>query len=71
MNIGTWADGFGIWHARVPLNTDRRASKRLAKAAILFEIQLRQAAYCPPSAVKLKMVDVADDGTIHYQEKSE
>jgi hypothetical protein len=36
--ITTWADGLGVWHASVPLDTD---SERRAREAILDELRIR------------------------------
>lgn len=36
----TWADAFGLWHAVVPDSGNEKANRRLARALILWELQV-------------------------------
>lgn len=49
MKITAWADGFGLWHARVPLSNDPKSDKILARAAIAWHLNDSG----PPIRVKL------------------
>lgn len=62
-DITTWADGFGIWHATVPLTGD---SAKVARRAILDE--LRQRGSVSASRVKVEREHVTNHGTVHYRE---
>lgn len=44
MQVNAWADGFGNWHAVVPLSNDEKSNRQLAQAAILWQLNDRQPA---------------------------
>lgn len=73
MNINTWADGYGNWHAKVPLSNDPKSDKQLAQAAILWQLN----DYQPSVRVTRKMVPMrlvetnVHDLTAHYTEVTE
>lgn len=62
----TWADGFGIWHARVPLTPD---SRNVAQRAIRRELEARGAL---GEGYRVRVRQVADAarvrGTVTYAE---
>ena len=63
MSAQVWADGFGVWHARVPATPHRH--EMTAYRAIRSELETRQSAPVPGFALEL----VADDGvTLTYRE---
>lgn len=65
--VQTWADGFGIWHASVPLSDSRMRDALTARKAILEEIVSREAPY---RSVRLKVTRerVTGHGTVVYRE---
>lgn len=69
MDIRTWADGFGNWHATVPLSTWSKADKRLAKAAIMWQIQSRQLVPLTRKGLQILYVGT-DNGRRHYVESA-
>ena len=76
MNIETWADGFGLWHVRVPVSGDEVADERLAHAAIVWELVQRNhhlspvtQEFKPGRITKLDTVAEAREGTVVYVEK--
>ena len=67
MNIETWADGLGRWHARVPVSGNENANARLAHAAILWE--LAQRGREPRFNVVIDAITEEREGTAVYVEK--
>lgn len=65
--VTTWADGFGIWHASVPLSGSRHKDALTARRAIIAELEQREAPY---RAVRLQVTRerVTNHGTVVYQE---
>ena len=71
MNIGTWADGFGRWHARVPVSGNQAADSRLAHAAIMWELAQRDRRVSPAMVgVKIDLAEEAREDTVVYMENS-
>ena len=65
----TWADGFGVWHASVPISGSPQRDVMLARKAILAELEQR-VRYLDPSRVHVTREHVTNHGTAHYVEKS-
>lgn len=75
MRIDTWADGFGRFYARVPVSNDQKSDKRLARAAIIREINDRGPVK-PVTRREIKVEEAPDyynteysGATITYREK--
>jgi hypothetical protein len=51
--IVTWADGYGRWHASVPLSDSQNADARRARVAILAELEQRSGRHWDPGAVHI------------------
>lgn len=67
-NIVTWADGYGVWHASVPVDTD---SERRAREAILDELRVRSHPSHMDFAYKHMTVTldrITNHGTVIYRE---
>lgn len=70
-NVTTWADGFGIWHASVPLSGSPQRDAMAARKAILAELRMRYEAWNRPldaSAVHVTRERVTNHGTAIYRE---
>ncbi len=65
-NVTTWADGFGRWHASVPLTGFPTADANAARKAIRAEIDARGVS----SAYRLRVTRecVTSHGTAKYGE---
>lgn len=63
----TWADGYGRWHASVPLTYSPKDDARKARRLILAELRERSAAV-DPRAVRVEVERVTGHGTIIYRE---
>lgn len=66
--VTVWANGFGVWHARVPVTSD---SRRVAQRAIRRELELR-GAVGKGYRVAIRPVSVDGDrvpGTVTYAER--
>ena len=61
-DITTWADGYGLWHAKVPTGYDQG---KVARRAILAE--LRQRGTVSASRVQVELIS-CDDEVAHYRE---
>ncbi|HEX5522798.1 MAG TPA: hypothetical protein VFX53_05090 [Pedococcus sp.] len=70
-NIKTWADGFGIWHASVPLTSDPISDARRARQQIVNELTEREGPTFDPSRVHVTREKVTGHGTAIYVEKSD
>ena len=65
--ITTWADGFGVWHASVPLSGSRHRDAMAARRAILAEITDRGPdGYVP--VIRVTRERVTNHGTVVYRE---
>jgi len=65
----TWADGFGVWHASVPISGSPMRDALTARKAILAELEARER-HLDPSRVHVTREHVTNHGTVHYVEKS-
>lgn len=63
--ITTWADGYGTWHASVPLDTD---SERRAREAILDQIRVRGDATFAAEHMIVTRERITNHGTAVYRE---
>lgn len=66
MKITTWADGYGVWHASVPLSGSRHKDALAARRAILAE--LRERGHIDPSAIRVTRERVTNHGTVASRE---
>lgn len=69
--VTTWADGFGMWHASVPISGSRHKDAMTARAAIVAEVKFRYDAWnrtLDPSAVRVTRERVTNHGTVIYKE---
>ena len=66
VDVHTWADGYGTWHAAVPKGVHMRA---YARAAILAELALREGPNFAPESVNVELRSW-DDQTAYYVEVS-
>ena len=69
MRVETWADGFGRWHASVPLSSSRHADALVARRAIQAELVERYAPNYDPTTLHVTRVSVTNHGTAHYAER--
>ena len=69
MKVTTWADGFGRWHASVPLSGSRHRDAMTARKAIVAELEERHAPNFDPTTVHVTRERVTNHGTIIYQER--
>lgn len=65
-NVTTWADGYGNWHASVPLS-DPTTETRQARAAIRAELRARDA-IGNGYRLKIRRECVTNHGTAIYRE---
>lgn len=63
-DIHTWADGYGLWHASVPMTPD---AAKVAKRAIVAELRQRDA-HVSAARVKIRLEHHTLHGTVHYVE---
>jgi hypothetical protein len=66
--IVTWADGYGVWHASVPIDSD---SEKRARDAILDELRIRSHPKNMVFAYKYMTVTqerINNHGTVVYRE---
>lgn len=66
MEVTTWADGFGVWHASVPLGNGDEAN--IAKAAILAELAQRGDARFAAEHMHVEAEHVTNHGTVVFRE---
>ena len=68
-SIKTWADGFGTWHASVPITGDDAHDAATAHAAIVNELTQRQGPL-PVDYTRMRVVrtELTDFGTAQYKE---
>lgn len=69
--ITTWADGFGIWHASVPLTDNPEADADTARQAIIAELTPREGPGFAPARVQVTREMVTNHGTAKYREVTE
>lgn len=71
-NPTTWADGYGIWHASVPITGSRHADAMAARKAIMAEILARSPRGTESCDVRLSVTreHVTNHGTVVYKERS-
>lgn len=70
-NVTTWADGFGVWHASVPITDSRQRDAMAARKAILAELKLRYDAWnrtLDPSTLHVTREHITNHGTVVYRE---
>lgn len=65
--VTTWADGFGIWHASVPLSGSRHKDAMTARKAIRDELVAARGVF-PYYALRVTRERVTFHGTAHYRE---
>lgn len=68
MAVQTWADGFGRWHASVPLTNSRQRDAMAARKAIDAELEERLAPHYDPRALHVTRERVTEHGTAIYGE---
>jgi hypothetical protein len=68
LNPVTWADGFGRWHASVPLTDSPLRDALAARRAILAELQAR-APIGANIVIHVTRERVTNHGTVIYGEK--
>ena len=64
--VTTWADGFGIWHASVPLSGSRHKDAMAARKAIREELDSRGVS--TDYILKVTLEHVTNHGTATYRE---
>jgi len=67
--IQTWADGFGRWHASVPLSGSRAKDAAVARRAIQAELTERYAPNYDRGTLHITRWNVTAHGTAHYGER--
>ncbi len=65
----TWADGFGVWHARVPRTTDGVGDFLAAREAIRTELQERAPRGVHVETGAVLRADLSDAATLVYAEE--
>jgi hypothetical protein len=68
-NTRTWADGFGRWHASVPLTDRPHADALRARKLIIDALTEREGPGFDPRRVHVTRERVTNHGTVVYQEK--
>lgn len=68
-NPTTWADGFGVWHASVPLSGSPRRDAMAAREAIRTELEARYAPNYDPSTLHVTRERITLHGTVVYRER--
>lgn len=67
-NTNVWADGFGRWHASVPLSGDARKDAREARRLIVAALAERYAPIFDPTTVHVSREHITNHGTAKYIE---
>lgn len=67
-NVTTWADGYGVWHASVPLTDSPMRNALAARKAIHTELEARYAPQYDPSTLHVSRERVTNHGTVIYVE---
>ena len=68
MQITTWADGFGVWHASVPLTGSPQHDASVARRALREELALREGRNYDPRRIGVTRERVTNHGTAVYRE---
>jgi hypothetical protein len=66
--ITTWADGFGTWHASVPLTGHPVREAWQARQAIIAELTARESRTFNPRDIRVTREHVTNHGTAVYVE---
>lgn len=67
VDVHTWADSYGVWHALVPLTGYRARDAHAARTAIIAELTEREGPRFDPSTVHVRRTEVLT-ATAHYTE---
>lgn len=68
MAVTTWADGFGVWHASVPLTGSPQRDAAVARKALREELAARESRFFDPKRVGVTREYVTNHGTAIYRE---
>ena len=68
MNPKVWADGFGVWHASVPLSGSRHKDALAARRKIVGALEERYAPNFDPRRVHVTRERITGHGTVIYKE---
>jgi len=68
MNTNCWADGFGRWHASVPLTDSRSKDSRKARALIQEALTEREGPNFDPDSVHVRRERATANGAVVYRE---
>jgi len=68
-NPNVWADGFGSWHASVPLTASPARDAHAARALIKAELQARAPRNSIPPRFRITRELVTGHGTVIYGER--
>lgn len=68
LNPKVWADGFGIWHASVPLSGSRAKDAAAARKLIRAELEARYAPNYDPHTLRITRERITSHGTVIYGE---
>lgn len=63
-----WADGFGVWHASVPLSGSTQKDALAARRLILAALKEREGQGFSPKRVRVTREHVSNHGTVTYRE---
>lgn len=67
-NVTTWADGYGLWHASVPLSGSRTRDAHVARRLIRTELEERYAPSYDRHTLHVRREHVTNHGTAIYRE---
>lgn len=67
-NPKVWADGFGVWHASVPITGSRQRDALAARRLIVEALSERYAPNYDPRTTHVTRERVTNHGTVIYQE---
>ena len=68
MKIETWADGFGVWRASVPLSGSASVDANKARKAIILALEERSERNFDPRSISVTRERVTNHGTAVYRE---
>jgi len=68
-NVTVWADGFGHWHASVPLTGNPLADANKARTLIIDELAQREGPNFDPKRVHVTRTKITGHGTAVYSER--
>lgn len=66
--VTTWADGYGVWHASVPLVGDERIEAETARVAIWAELSARDVDRKYARVLAVVREGTTSHGTVKYRE---